>query len=54
MDNSTALAADPSRLASLLLGHEPKGMLLVAPRHPGALTAIIERFVHSRALRAAR
>ncbi|MSP62503.1 MAG: hypothetical protein EXR72_19655 [Myxococcales bacterium] len=51
MDNSVALAADPSRQASLLLRQIQRVFSVVAPRHPGASAAIIDRVVPSRALR---
>jgi hypothetical protein len=47
---SIALAADASRLASLLLSYTPAVCAFVAPRQPGASTAIIDRLSHSRAL----
>jgi hypothetical protein len=53
MAKSIALAADASRLsrlASLLLSYIPAVCAFVAPRHPGASTAIIDRLSHSRAL----
>src|SRR5213079_1718859 len=50
MAKSIALAADPSRLASLLLSYIPAVCAFVAPRHPGASAAIIDRLSHSRAL----
>ena len=43
MAKSIALAADASRLASLLLSYIPAVCAFVAPRHPGASTAIIDR-----------
>src|SRR5258706_11254437 len=49
MAKSIALAADPSRLASLLLSYIPAVCAFVAPRHPGASAAIIDRLSHSRA-----
>jgi hypothetical protein len=42
MAKSVALAADPSRLASLLLSYILLVCAFVAPRHPGASTAIID------------
>src|SRR4051812_20738985 len=51
MAKSIAFAADPSRLASLLLSYIRAVCALVAPRHPGASAAIIDRLSHSRALR---
>src|SRR5450432_1210892 len=51
MVKSIALAADASRRASLLLSYIPAVCALVAPRQPGASTAIIDRLSHSRALR---
>jgi hypothetical protein len=53
MAKSIALAADASRLASLLLSYIPAVRAFVAPRHPGASTAIIDRLSHSRALSSA-
>jgi hypothetical protein len=50
MANSIALAADSSRLASLLLSYLPAVCAFVAPRQPGASAAIIDRVSHSRAL----
>jgi hypothetical protein len=50
---SIALASDASRLASLLLSYIPAICAFVAPRQPGASTAIIDQFSHSRALRGA-
>jgi len=50
MAKSVALAADASRPASLLLSYIPAVCAFVAPRHPGASTAIIDRLSHSRAL----
>ena len=50
MAKSIALAADPSRLASLLLSYIPAVCAFVAPRQPGASAAIIDRLSHSRAL----
>jgi hypothetical protein len=50
MAKSIALAADSSRLASLLLSYIPTVCAFVAPRHPGASTAITDRLSHSRAL----
>src|SRR4051812_37662228 len=50
MAKSLALAADASRLASLLLSYIPPVCAFVAPRHQGASTAIIDRLSHSRAL----
>jgi len=52
MAKSVALAADSSRPASLLLSYIPAVCAFVAPRQPGASTAIIDRLSHSRALRA--
>src|SRR5450432_4500468 len=52
MAKSIALAADASRLASLLLSYIPAVCAFVAPRQPGASIAIIDRLSHSRALRA--
>src|SRR5215211_1105637 len=51
MAKSIALAADPSRLASLLLSYIQAVCAFVAPRQPGASAAIIDRLSHSRALR---
>src|SRR5215204_4644400 len=51
MAKSIALAADPSRLASLLLSYIQGVCAFVAPRQPGASAAIIDRLSHSRALR---
>jgi hypothetical protein len=51
MAKSTALAADPSRLASLLLSYISAVCAFVASRHPGASAAIIDRLSHSRAHR---
>jgi hypothetical protein len=51
MAKSIALAAEASRLASLLLSYIPAVCACVAPRQPGASTAIIDRLSHSRALR---
>jgi hypothetical protein len=50
MAKSIALAADASRPASLLLSYIPAVCAFVAPRHPGASTAIIDRLSHSLAL----
>ena len=50
MAKSIALAADASRLASLLLSYIQAVCAFVAPRQPGASTAIIDRLSHSRAL----
>ncbi|HEX7453799.1 MAG TPA: hypothetical protein VF294_16015, partial [Polyangiaceae bacterium] len=50
MAKSIALAADASRLTSLLLSYIPAVCAFVAPRQPGASTAIIDRLSHSRAL----
>jgi hypothetical protein len=50
MAKSIALAAEASRLASLLLSYIPAVCAFVAPRQPGASTAIIDRLSHSRAL----
>jgi len=44
------LAPEASRLASLLLSYIPAVCAFVAPRHPGASTAIFDRLSHSRAL----
>src|SRR5882724_6763920 len=52
MAESIALAPDASRLASLLLSYMPAVCAFVAPRHPGASAAIIDRLSHSRALSA--
>src|SRR5215217_6337696 len=54
MPKSIAFAADPSRLASLLLSYIPAVCAFVAPRHPGASAAIIDRLSHSRALSESR
>ncbi len=54
MAKSIALAADASRLASLLLSYIPAVCAFVAPRRPGASTAIIDRLSHSRALSVVR
>ena len=51
MAKSIALAADASRLASLLLSYIPAVCAFVAPRPPGASPAIIDRHSHPRALR---
>ena len=51
MAKSVALAAESSRLASLLLGYIQAVCALVAPSQAGASTAIIDRLSHSRALR---
>src|SRR5882757_2469997 len=51
MAKSIALAADASRLASLLLSYIQGVCAFVAPRHPGASTAVIDRLSHSRTLR---
>ena len=56
MAKSIALAADASPIspmASLLLSYIPAVCAFVAPRQPGASTAIIDRLSHSRALRLA-
>src|SRR6188768_3090834 len=50
MAKSIALASDASRLSSLLLSYIPAVCAFVAPRQPGASTAIIDRLSHSRAL----
>jgi hypothetical protein len=50
MAKSIAFAADASRRASLLLSYIPAVCAFVAPRQPGASTAIIDRLSHSRAL----
>ena len=50
MAKSIVLAADPSRLASLLLSCIPAVCAFVAPSHPGVSVAIIDRLSHSRAL----
>ena len=50
MAKSIALAADASRLASLLLSYIPAVCAFVAPSQPGSSTAIIDRLSHSRAL----
>jgi hypothetical protein len=50
MAKSIAFAADASRLASLLLSYIPTVCAFVAPRQPGASTAIIDRPSRSRAL----
>ena len=42
MAKSVALAADASRLASLLLSYILEVFAFVAPRHPGVSTAIID------------
>jgi len=52
MAQSNALAADASRLASLLLSYIPAVCAFVAPRQPRGSTAIIDRLSHSRALSA--
>ena len=54
MNKSIALAADASRLAALLVGYSRGGCALLAPCHPRASTASIDRLIHTRALRAAR
>jgi len=54
MAKSIALAADASRLASLLLSYAKGECAFVAPRHPRASTAIIDRLPHSRTLSIAR
>ena len=51
MAKSIALAPDASRLALLLLSYIRAVCAFVAPRHPGASSAIIDRLSHSRALR---
>jgi len=48
MAKSIDLAPEASRLASLLLSYV--GCAFVAPRDPGASTAIFVRLSHSRAL----
>jgi hypothetical protein len=48
MAKSIALVSDPSRLASLLLSYILQVGAFVAPRHPGASGAIIDRLSHSR------
>jgi hypothetical protein len=53
MVKSIAIAADASRLASLRFSYIPAVCAFVAPRLPGASTAIIDRLDRSRALRAA-
>ena len=50
MAKSIALAPNASRLASLLLSYMRAVCAFVAPRHPGASSAIIDRLSHSRAL----
>src|SRR6185369_9923531 len=50
MAKSIVLAPDASRPASLLLSYIPAVCAFVAPRRPGASTAIIDRISHSRAL----
>ena len=50
MAKSIALAAAASRLASLLPSYTRAVCAFVAPRHPGASTAVIDRLSHSRAL----
>jgi len=50
MAKSLDLAADASRLASLLLSYILQYAPFVAPRHPGASTTIFDRLSHSRAL----
>lgn len=50
MIKSIALAADPSRLASLLLSCIPAVCVFVARRQPRASTASVDRLGHSRAL----
>ena len=50
MAKSIDLAPEASRLASLLLSYIPAVYAFVAPRHPGASTAIFDRRSHSRAL----
>src|SRR5882757_2074883 len=50
MAESIALAAEASPLASLLLSYIKGLCAFVAPRHPGASTAIIDRLSHSRPL----
>src|SRR3954464_2686570 len=50
MAKSIAFAADPSRLASLLLSYIPPVCAFVAPRHPGASATIIDRLSHSKTL----
>jgi len=50
MAKSIAFAADASRPASLLLSYIPAVCAFVAPRHPGASTAIIDRLGLPRTL----
>src|SRR6186997_3310972 len=50
MAKSIAFAVDASRLAALLLSYIQAVCAFVAPRPPGASTAIIDRLSHSRAL----
>src|SRR6185369_3903511 len=50
MAKSIVLAPDASRPASLLLSSMPVVCAFVAPRRPGASTAIIDRLGHSRTL----
>ena len=50
MAKSTALAAEASRRASLLLSYIPAVCAFAAPCQPGASTAIIDRLSHSQAL----
>src|SRR3954464_429030 len=50
MAKSIAFAADASRLASLLLSYILAVCAFVAPRQPGASTAIVDRLSHSRTL----
>ena len=54
MAKSIALAADASRLASLLLSYIRAVCAFVAPRHPGASAAIIDRLSHFQALPSVR
>jgi hypothetical protein len=46
MATSIALAADPSRLASLLLGYISAVCAFLAPRQPGAPMANIDQLSH--------
>ena len=50
MAESIAFAAAVSRLAALRFSHIPAACAFVAPCRPGASSAIIDRFRHSRAL----
>ena len=52
MSKSIALAADASRLASLLLSYITAVCAFVAPRQPGASIATIDQLSHSSALSA--